>query len=80
MHIEHHPLIAEFPDRRDAIHTLKLNNHHFARLADEYEQLDKAVTRVENDNEKMDPSALEQLKKQRSALKDSLFFMLSQHA
>ena len=40
MHVEHHSLIADFPELREQLHTLRQQDHHFARLADEYEALD----------------------------------------
>lgn len=79
MHIEHHPLITEFPEKREAIHNLKLSNAHFSRLAQDFEHVDKAVTRIENGEERLDDLSLETMKKQRLALKDELWGML-QHA
>jgi hypothetical protein len=76
MHIEHHPLITEFPDHREAIHALKQANSHFARLAGEYEQVDKTITRAENGEEHLGDLALDDLKKQRLWLKDQLYGML----
>lgn len=76
MHIEHHPLITEFPEHREAIHSLKLENAHFARLATEYEGVDKAVTRAENGEEHLGDLALEDLKRQRLSLKDQIYAML----
>ena len=37
MSIQHHPLVTEFPDHRDTIHTLKQENAHFRKLMEEYE-------------------------------------------
>ena len=78
MHIEHHPLAKEFPELREAIHQLKLNDAHFARLAGEYEDVDKAVVRAENGDEHLGDAALEQLKKQRLQLKETLYRQLQQ--
>jgi len=47
MPVEHHPLVEEFPEYRDTIHELKLNNAHFRRLAHEYEGIDKSIVRAE---------------------------------
>ena len=46
MAIEHHPLIAEFPEQREAIHALKMENSHFQRLMDSYENVDKEIVRM----------------------------------
>lgn len=78
MHIEHHPLAKEFPEFREAIHNLKLSDAHFARLAGEYEDVDKAVVRAENGDEHLGDAALEQLKKQRLQLKETLYKQLQQ--
>jgi uncharacterized protein YdcH (DUF465 family) len=40
--MEHHPLIKEFPEHKEKIHELKVNNNHFRKLAFEYEGIDKA--------------------------------------
>ena len=76
MHIEHHPLNAEFPEFRDVIHQRKRDDAHFARLFDEYEQIDKAVVRVENGAEHLGDLTLEQMKKQRLHLKEQLYALL----
>lgn len=77
MHIDHHPLIAEFPEHRDAIHRLKSSDAHFARLMSEYEEMDKSVVRAENGVEHLGDLALEELKKKRLHLKDELSKILS---
>lgn len=80
MHIDHHPLGQEFPEHRDTIHQLKLSDAHFSRLAGEFEQLDKAVTRAENGEEHLGDLALDALKKQRLAIKDALWSLLQKAA
>jgi uncharacterized protein YdcH (DUF465 family) len=72
----HHPLISEFPDKKDKIHQLKMNNAHFRRLAFEYEGVDKAIVRIEQGIATTSDAYLEILKKERLLLKDTLFSML----
>ena len=72
----HHPLILEFPEHKDKIHDLKVNNSHFRRLAFEYEGIDKAIVRAEQGIEILGDDYLDTLKKERLALKDLLFGML----
>ena len=36
MHVDHHDLVHEFPEHKDAIHDKKMNDAHFAKLFDEY--------------------------------------------
>ena len=76
MQYEHHGLVHEFPEYREKIHTLKMTDHHFKKLFDEYHKLDKEVFRVENDIDPKSDTTLENLKKQRLALKDELFQIL----
>lgn len=72
MHIEHHPIIREFPEHRDAIHNLKMADAHFKHQLDDYEILDKAIVRVENGDERLDDLALALMKRQRLSLKDAI--------
>lgn len=76
MQVEHHPLSAEFPEFKDAIHALKLSNAHFAKLFTEYDDTDKAVNRAENGVDNLGDAALENLKKTRVSLKDQLYQLL----
>jgi uncharacterized protein YdcH (DUF465 family) len=80
MSLEKHDLVHELPEYRDEIHRLKLNDHHFARLFNEYHELDHAVHRFEQGVENCDDQHLETLKKQRLALKDALFTQIKQRA
>ncbi len=77
MHVEHHPLIKEFPELKDKIHELKLNDNHFARLAGEYEELDKQICRAEDSPEGHDDAHMHQLKAERLRLKDQLYALLN---
>jgi uncharacterized protein YdcH (DUF465 family) len=46
--MEQHDLHHEFPEYRDQIHALKVSNGHFARLFDEYHDVNRHVVRVES--------------------------------
>ena len=76
MVLEPHDLHHEFPEYGEAIHALKLSNAHFARLFDEYHELNKHVQRVEMLAELTTDAELEELKKQRLKLKDDLYAIL----
>lgn len=76
MSIEKHDLIHELPEYRDQIHTLKTSNQHFARLFDQYHELDHEVRRIEEGAETASDDYLEERKKLRLQLKDELFAML----
>jgi uncharacterized protein YdcH (DUF465 family) len=71
--IENHSLVNEFPEYREAIHALKMKNQHFARLFDEYHQVDKEVHRIEEGIENTSDRYLEDAKKRRLFLKDELY-------
>lgn len=76
MHVDHHPLIAEFPEFKDAIHDLKMSDAHFTHLFTDYESVDKAIVRAENGIDTLTDLELGVLKKQRLSLRDKLYAML----
>ena len=73
---EHHDLLHELPEYKDKIHELKVGNAHFAKLFDEYHEVDHEVRRIEQGVETPSDDYLEEVKKKRLALKDELFQML----
>lgn len=77
MQIEKHDLVHEFPEFRERIHELKMNDRHFARLFDEYHEVEHEVRRIEEGNETPSDEYLEDRKKRRVQLKDDLYAMLS---
>ncbi|MAG75453.1 MAG: YdcH family protein [Thalassotalea sp.] len=77
---EKHDLHHEFPEYKEAIHELKISDNHFARLFKEYHELDHEVLRIEQGVENTSDEYLEQQKKQRLHLKDTLFAMLKKHS
>ncbi|MGE0226693.1 MAG: YdcH family protein [Acetobacteraceae bacterium] len=75
---EHHRLDEEFPEFKQQIHQLKLGNHHFAKLFEEYVDIDKEIYRIEEEIETPSDSYTEDLKKKRLLLKDKIYAMLRQ--
>ena len=73
---EHHGLINEFPEYKQRIHDLKMNDRHFDRLLEKYETIDKEVFRIEEQIENTTDDYLEELKFKRLRLKDELYAML----
>ncbi len=67
-----HALHEEFPEKAEAIHALKAENAHFARLAEEYHTLNRSIHRMETNVEPADDDTIENLKKKRLSLKDQL--------
>ncbi len=72
MHVDHHPLSHDFEDSRELLRELRMNDAHFANLADQYEALDKRICRVEDGVELLDDLSLNALKLERVALKDAI--------
>ncbi|MGB0960653.1 MAG: YdcH family protein [Halocynthiibacter sp.] len=71
-----HELAEEFPEMADKIHDLKVNNAHFAKLFEEYHELNRAVHRAETDVEPTDDTHMVEMRKNRMALKDELYTIL----
>ena len=72
-----HELAEEFPAHVDRMHELKGSDAHFARLFDEYHDVNRAVHRAETNVEPMDNLAEGELRKQRAMLKDQIWGYLS---
>lgn len=69
---EKHDLVHELPEYRDRIHELKMQDAHFARLFEEYHEVDHEVHRIESGAENTSDEYLESRKKVRLHLKDEL--------
>lgn len=72
-----HELAEEFPEKADLMARLRLSDAHFARLADEYHEINRAVHRAETYVEPMADHAETDLRKRRAALKDEIWGILS---
>jgi hypothetical protein len=75
---EKHDLVHEFPEHKETIHNLKITDSHFARLFDEYHELDHEIHRMETGVETPSDDVLEEKKKQRLNLKDQLYKMIKE--
>ncbi len=72
-----HELAEEFPDKVAAMSELKQSDAHFAKLADEYHEVNRAVHRAETNVEPIEELAEVDLRKKRSALKDEIWGILA---
>lgn len=72
-----HELHEEFPEHAAKISELKQSNAHFAKLAEEYHELNRAVHRAETNVEPMEALAETDLRKRRGILKDEIWGLLS---
>ena len=76
MYGEKHDLHHEFPEYEAEIHHLKMNNNHFARFFNEYDNVDDELMRIQQEIETPDDVYVEQLKKKRLFYKDEMYFMI----
>jgi uncharacterized protein YdcH (DUF465 family) len=68
MTLEYHPLLREFPEFQAELRALQGSDAHFARLAADYEALDKRIYLVEDGREALDSQGLQALKNERVTL------------
>jgi hypothetical protein len=76
MTIERHDLVHEFPELRDRIHDLKVNDHHFRKLFNEYHELTNDIQNMENEVTAVATHTEEEAKMRRVHLKDELYKLL----
>jgi uncharacterized protein YdcH (DUF465 family) len=72
-----HELAEDFPNDIEKIHALKTTDAHFARLMDEYHDINRAVHRAETGVEPHDPLTETQMRKTRMQLKDQIASILA---
>jgi uncharacterized protein len=72
-----HELAEEFPAEVEKMHRLKQDNAHFAKLFDEYHEVNRAVHRAESLVEPTDAAHENELRQQRARLKDEIWSLLS---
>ncbi len=72
-----HELAEEFPDKVETMSQLKQSDAHFAKLADEYHEINRAVHRAETNVEPLEELAEVELRKKRGALKDEIWNILA---
>lgn len=75
---EKHDLIHELPEHRETIHNLKMTDTHFARLFEEYHEVDHEIHRIETGQETTSDEYVVEKKKQRLNLKDNLLKMIKE--
>ena len=73
---ESHDLANELPEFKEQIHKLKMEDRHFSRLYEEYQEVNLTIQRSEQEIEVHSDEYMEELKLKRLHLKDALFKML----
>ncbi len=72
-----HELAEEFPDYAEKMSELKQSDAHFAKLADEYHDINRAIHRAETDVEPTDDLNMATMRKQRMGLKDQIWGLIN---
>jgi uncharacterized protein YdcH (DUF465 family) len=72
-----HELAEEFPELMDRLHALKTSNNHFARLVEEYHEVNRQIHRMETRIEPTSEEVEEAFKRRRVRLKDEIAQMLT---
>lgn len=65
-----------FPEYRDLIHKLKMENTRFAHLFEKHHALDDQISRMAEGQEPATTEQMEILKKEKLHIKDQLYLML----
>lgn len=67
-----HELSEEFPNDTAKLQSLRQTDQHFARLCDEYHEINRAVHRAETDVEPTTDDHMAEMRKTRLMLKDQI--------
>ncbi len=77
--MENHDLLHEFPEYRNKIHDLKMNDPHFKNLFDEYDVLEHEIRKLNSGVELGSDDLIHTKKAKLLHLKDALFARLESH-
>ena len=69
-----------FPAQKAVIHALKLSDHHFAKLAEQYHELNRSVHRMETNVEPVSDETMEIERKKRLKVLDEISEMIAKAA
>jgi uncharacterized protein YdcH (DUF465 family) len=72
-----HDLYEDFPEKAEAIHALKARDTHFAKMVEEYHEVNRAVHRAETRVEPVTPEHETELRQRRLRLKDAIWKQIS---
>ncbi|SLN43523.1 hypothetical protein ROJ8625_02159 [Roseivivax jejudonensis] len=75
-----HRLVDDFPEHRETIHDLRRSDAHFARLVAEYEEVNDAIHLSEINARPLEDLEEMLKRKERAALKDAIYAMLTRAA
>lgn len=72
-----HDLHAEFPEDGEILHRMKLNDAHFQKVSETYQQANHEIHRIEAGIDAASDVRLEDLKKERLALLDEVATLIA---
>lgn len=76
--MERHNLLKEFPEYQEKIHDLKMNDSHFKKLFDEYDELEHEVYKINTGEEVVIDEQAHILKAKLLSLKDQMYEMIKE--
>ena len=74
-----HKLTDEFPDHRTQMSHLRQVDGHFARLCEQYTEINHKIHLAETDIEPTDDARMTEMRRNRMRLKDEIYGMLVRH-
>ena len=74
--ITKHQLAIDFPEFAEKIHTLKMENAHFKKLFENYDELDHAIFNIESDAQPKSDEVLNKMRMERVKVKDEIYQFL----
>jgi uncharacterized protein YdcH (DUF465 family) len=77
--MEKHDLHHEFPELNEKIHSLKVSDHHFKKLFDEYHVVNNSIHSIESGAQVVADEVLNDLRIKRVHLKDELYNLLTKN-
>lgn len=77
--IKKHVLTEAFPEFEEKINILKVENNHFKKLFEDYDELDHEIYRIESDATPTTDDVLNKLRMERVHLKDEIFSFLQEN-
>jgi len=77
--MENHDLLHEFPEYRNKIHDLKMNDPHFKNLFEEYDALGHEIRKLNSGIELGSDAVIHAKKAKLLHIKDAIFARLENH-
>lgn len=75
--MERHDLVEEFPEHKERIHELKMENNHFKKLFEEFDELAHEIYRINTDVETVSDEYSNTVKTKMVHLRDEIYSMLT---